>query len=79
MAYRLKGRVKGGNMYPKLCTYKVKRETTLRAFIETLGGDVLYAYDRKLVGVIVNGAAIWPSAQLRPGDEVIVFPIMTGG
>ncbi len=66
-------------MYPRLTVYKVKISSTLRHFIESLGEDILYAYDRRLVGVIVNGKPMWPSAELKPGDDVTIFPIMTGG
>jgi molybdopterin converting factor small subunit len=66
-------------MYPKLTVYTVKKASTLRDYIATLGGDLLYTYDKRLVGVIVNGEPKWPSAQLKPGDTVTVFPIMTGG
>ncbi len=66
-------------MYPRLTVYKVKISSTLRHFIESLGEDILYAYDRRLVGVIVNGKPMWPSAELKPGDDVTIFPIMIGG
>jgi molybdopterin converting factor small subunit len=66
-------------MYPRLTVYRVEVESTLRHFIEGLGEDILYAYDRRLVGVIVNGKPMWPSAELNPGDDVTIFPIMTGG
>lgn len=45
----------------------------------TLGKDTLYAYDRRVVGVIVNDRRLWDSAKLKPGDRVIVFPIIVGG
>jgi molybdopterin converting factor small subunit len=66
-------------MYPRLTVYKVEQASTLRRFIESLGNDILYAYDRRLLGVIVNGKSLWPSAELKPGDNVTIFPIMTGG
>jgi molybdopterin converting factor small subunit len=66
-------------MYPRLTVYRVEISSTLRRFIESLGEDILYAYDRRLVGVIVNGKPMWPSAELKPGDDVTIFPIMTGG
>jgi molybdopterin converting factor small subunit len=66
-------------MYPRLTVYRVEISSTLRRFIEGLGEDILYAYDRRLVGVIVNGKPMWPSAELKPGDDVTIFPIMTGG
>ena len=66
-------------MYPKLSTLTVRRRSTLREFIGSLWEDALYAYDRRLVGVLVNGAPRWPSSAVEPGDTVTVFPIMTGG
>ena len=66
-------------MYPRLTVYRVEVSSTLRHFIEGPGEDILYAYDRRLVGVIVNGKPMWPSAELKPGDDVTIFPIMTGG
>jgi hypothetical protein len=66
-------------MYPSLTVKIVEEPTTLREFIETLGEDVLYAFDRRAVGVSVNGERLWPSASLKPGDRVVVFPIIIGG
>jgi len=66
-------------MYPDLTIKIVEKPTTLREFIGSLGEDYLYAYDRRVVGVLVNGRRLWPSARLDPGDRVVVFPIMPGG
>ena len=44
----------------------------LRESIATLGKDILYAFDRKVIGVLVNDRRLWPSAKLKPGDSVIV-------
>jgi sulfur carrier protein ThiS len=44
-----------------------------------LGEETLYAYDRRVVGVSVNGRRLWDSARLEPGDRVTVFPVITGG
>jgi sulfur carrier protein ThiS len=52
---------------------------TLREFIATLGEDILYAFDRKVIGVLVNDRRLWPSAKLKPGDRVVVFPVIVGG
>ena len=60
-------------------TLKVKTGSTLREFISTLGEDTLYAYDRRVVGVAVNNKKLWDSAKLKPGDIVVIFPIIVGG
>lgn len=67
------------SMYPNPKTYTVKEKTTLRKFIATLGEHILYAYDRRVVGVSVNHKKLWDSAKLEPGDKVIVYPIIAGG
>ena len=66
-------------MYPQLMIVEVKNASTLRDLIKTLGEDILYAYDRRLIGVLVEGKRLWPSASLDPGMKVTIFPIMTGG
>lgn len=66
-------------MYPSLTVRLVSEPSTLREFIRSLGRDYLYAYDRKVLGVLVNKRRLWPSAKLKPGDEVIIFPIIAGG
>ncbi len=53
--------------------------STLREFISSLGKDTLYAYDRRVVGVTVNNKKLWDSAKLKPGDTVVIFPIIVGG
>ena len=58
---------------------KVEAGSTLREFISTLGEDTLYAYDRRVVGVAVNNRKLWDSAKLKPGDTVVIFPIIVGG
>ena len=60
-------------------TLKVEADSTLREFISTLGEDTLYAYDRRVVGVAVNNRKLWDSAKLKPGDTVVIFPIIVGG
>jgi molybdopterin converting factor small subunit len=57
----------------------VEDSTTLRKFIATLGEDILYAYDRRVIGVLVNDKRLWPSAKLKRGDRVVIFPIIVGG
>ncbi len=52
---------------------------TLREFMATLGEDALYAFYRRVVGVLVNHRRLWPSTRLKPGDRVVVFPIIAGG
>jgi len=66
-------------MYPSLTVRVVEEPTTLREFIATLGKDILYAYDRRVVGVLVNDRRLWDSAKLKTGDRVVVFPIIVGG
>lgn len=66
-------------MYPSLTVKRVSEPSTLRDFVKSLGRDYLYAYDRRVLGVLVNRRRLWPSARLKPGDEVVVFPIIAGG
>ena len=66
-------------MYPSLTVAYVEKPTTLREFVKGLGENYLYAFDRKVVGVLVNNRRLWPSARLKPGDKVVVFPIIVGG
>ncbi len=66
-------------MYPGLTVRIVEKPTTLREFIGSLGKEALYAYDRKVLGVAVNGRRLWPSARLKPGDRVVVYPVISGG
>ena len=66
-------------MYPKPMTYTIKEKTTLRDFISSLGEHTLYAYDRRVIGVVVNDKRLWNSAKLEPGDKVTIYPIIVGG
>ena len=66
-------------MYPNLTVRYVEEPTTLRGFIKRFGEDCLYAYDMRAVGVLVNNRRLWPSAKLKPGDRVVIFPIIKGG
>lgn len=66
-------------MYPNLTVTYVKKTTTLREFIKGFGEDYLYAYDMRAVGVLVNNRRLWPSAKLKSGDKVVIFPIIVGG
>jgi sulfur carrier protein ThiS len=66
-------------MFPSPQSFTIKAPSTLRGFMESLGSDVLYAYERKVIVVLVNGERRWPSSRLRAGDRVVVFPIVTGG
>ena len=66
-------------MYPRLTVAYVEEPTTLREFIRGLGENYLYAYDMRVIGVLVNNRRLWPSAMLRPGDKVVVFPVISGG
>ena len=66
-------------MYPKPVTLQVENKSTLREFIAELGEDTLYAYDRRVIGVVVNNKRKWDSAKLNPGDQVTIYPIIVGG
>ena len=60
-------------------TLKVESGSTLREFISSLGEDTLYAYDRRVIGVVVNDRKLWDSAKVKPGDTIVIFPIIVGG
>ncbi len=66
-------------MFPELTVKVVDEETTLREFVEGLGRNYLYAFDKGVIGVTVNGKRLWPSAVLKEGDKVVIYPIITGG
>jgi sulfur carrier protein ThiS len=66
-------------MYPSLAVVHVEKPTTLRELMERLGESYLYAYDRRVIGVLVNNRRLWPTARLSPGDRVVVYPIIVGG
>lgn len=66
-------------MYPNLTIKCVNEPTTLREFIRGLGKDYLHAFDMKVIGVLVNNRRLWPSAMLKRGDRVVVFPVTVGG
>lgn len=66
-------------MYPKLTVRYVEEPTILREFIKGLGEEYLYTYDMRTIGVFVNSRRLWPSAKLKPGDKVVIFPIIIGG
>ena len=60
-------------------TLKVESGSILREFISSLGEDTLYAYDRRVIGVVVNDRKLWDSAKVKPGDTIVIFPIIVGG
>ena len=66
-------------MYPDFTVAQTKKSTTLNAFLRELGKYYAYAYDMKVIGVLVNGKRLWPSAKLESGDKVIIFPLIMGG
>ena len=66
-------------MFPSPQTLNVVKPSTLREFVSGLGADLLYAYERRVIVVLVNGENSWPSHSLKPGDRVTIFPIVTGG
>jgi hypothetical protein len=55
------------------------KPSPLGEFIATLVEDVLCAFDRKVVWLLVNGRRLRPSARLKPGDRGVVFPVIVGG
>jgi len=66
-------------MYPGLTVVNVEEPTTLRELIKDLGENYLYAYDMRVIGVLVNNERRWPSSRLKPGDRVVIFPLIVGG
>ena len=66
-------------MFPELTVIVVEEESTLRELVEGLGRNYLYAFDKRVIGVTVNGRRLWPSARLKKGDKVVIDPIITGG
>ncbi len=66
-------------MFPAPQRRVVEKSSTLREFIDGLGPEVSYAYGQRVVVVLVNGENGWPSMELKPGDRVNIFPIVTGG
>lgn len=67
-------------MFPTPSVFKVEEEgITLREFLGRLGREYLYAFENKGLGVLVNGRRLYPSARLRQGDEVVIFPVISGG
>ena len=57
-------------MYPGPASYVVEEEATLREFLAELGHQILYAYENRALGVLVNGERRWASWRLQPGDRV---------
>ncbi len=66
-------------MYPELTIHIVKSKSTLREYIKSLGKDILYTYDRRVIGVLVNKKRLWDTSELKSGDKVVVYPIIVGG
>jgi sulfur carrier protein ThiS len=66
-------------MYPGLTVVQIEEPTTLGELMEKLEESYLYAYDRRVVGVLVNNRRLWPTARLSPGDRVVVYPMIVGG
>lgn len=67
-------------MYPNPSVFRVEEEAiTLKEFLERLGKEYLYAFERGGLGVLINGRRLYPSARLRRGDEIIIFPVISGG
>jgi len=66
-------------MFPSPQTLIVEKPSTLRDFIKGLGPEIWYAYDQRVIVVLVNGEGGWPSKPLKIGDRVALFPIVSGG
>ncbi|MBS7638431.1 MoaD/ThiS family protein, partial [Candidatus Bathyarchaeota archaeon] len=67
-------------MYPPPSVFKVEEDAiTLKEFLSRLGREYLYAFERRGLGVLVNGKRLHPSAKLRFGDEIVIFPVISGG
>ncbi len=66
-------------MYPALRREVVSRETTLKNFLSKLGKEYLYAFNRGVLGVWINGKPGYPSYRLKKGDEVLISPVIAGG
>lgn len=66
-------------MFPELTVLIVEEETILRELVGSQGRNYLYAFDKDVIGVTVNGKRLWPSAVLKKGDKVVIYPVITGG
>ncbi len=66
-------------MFPSPKVFDVEKPSTLREFLEGLGPDAVYAYDRHMVVVLLNGEQHWSTARVKPGDKVTVIPIVVSG
>lgn len=66
-------------MYPSLTVKRVEKPTTLREFVGGMGEDYLYALERGVLGVMVNNKPAFLEEELKPGDHVVVFPVVGGG
>ena len=64
--------------YPELTKHLVESKSTLREYIKSLGKDILYNYDRMVIGVLVNKKGFWDSSELMLGDKVVVYSIIVG-
>ena len=66
-------------MFPNPQNICVVKSSTLHELLEELGSDILYAYNQKVIVVLVNGEIKWPSTRLMHGDKVTIMPVVTGG
>jgi molybdopterin converting factor small subunit len=66
-------------MFPNPQTITVEKPATLHEFIKSLGPEIRYAYEQRVIIVLVNGEGGWPSKPLKAGDHVYIFPIISGG
>ncbi len=66
-------------MYPSLQKIVVDKEIKLKDLLLKLGKEYLYSYERNTLGVYVKNRAVYPSMILKPGDEVIIYPVIAGG
>ena len=66
-------------VYPKPLKLTVEKPSILREFIAGLGEETLYAYDRRVVGVSVNGRRPWGCGAIGRGGRGDHLPRDHGG
>ena len=67
-------------MYPSIVSKEAREITTLGKFLLNLGPEYLYAFQRMVLCVTVNGKIVSSvETPLRLGDEVTTYPIVAGG
>ncbi len=66
-------------MYPSYKKTVAQRKTTVKDFLTNLGEEYIYAFRRGALGVVVEGKHVLSETTMKPGDKVVVFPIIIGG